>query len=105
MKSRMYSSLGMLSRLGGDTTTTMKSDFLGTKEVVNPSDEWTEAILDKAKAYTDSAIEGSGHLTEIITPENSGLEITDKNNIDIDDDITFILDCNYDEDEENTTQE
>jgi hypothetical protein len=42
--------------MGSDTVTVMKSDFLGIKEIVNPSEEWTKAVLDEAKAYTDSAI-------------------------------------------------
>ena len=94
MKSRMYSSMGMLSRMGGETPAVMKSEFLGMREIVNPSEEWTKALLDEAKSYTDTAIQQSGHITEITTPENSGLEVTNKNNIDIDDEITFILDCN-----------
>lgn len=56
MRSRMHSSAALLSRMGSDTVTVMKSDFLGIKEIVNPSEEWTQAVLDEARAYTDSAI-------------------------------------------------
>lgn len=40
-------------------------------------------------------LENAGHLTEITTTANNGLKVTNKNNIDIDTDVVFVLDCNW----------
>ena len=37
----------------------------------------------------------TNHLTEITTTENGGLKVTNKNKIDIDDDIIFVLNANF----------
>lgn len=42
-----------------------------------------------------NTLENAGHLTEITTTANNGLKVTDKNNIDIDTDVVFVLDCNW----------
>lgn len=43
---------------------------------------------------THEWVEGNGYLTEITTTANNGLKVTNKNQIDIDTDVVFVLDCN-----------
>lgn len=40
-------------------------------------------------------LEKAGHISEITTTPNNGLKVTNKNNIDIDDEVIFVLDCNW----------
>jgi hypothetical protein len=47
------------------------------------------ALSDKA----DKSVNGKSVLYEIKTTSNEGLKITNNNQIDIDNDIVFILDC------------
>lgn len=49
-------------------------------------------VVDANKATWDKA--GTA-LQEITTTENNGLKVTNKNNIDIDTDVVFVLDCNW----------
>ena len=44
---------------------------------------------------TEGWVEGKNYLTEVTTTENNGLKVTNKNHIDIDTDVVFVLDCNW----------
>lgn len=48
-----------------------------------------------ATAERVKALEDANHISEITTTENGGLKVTNKNQIDIDTDIVFVLNCNY----------
>lgn len=123
---RMRSSLQMLTKMSGQSTvmptnistdnefiqtdlnpediTVIKANFVGNQQFVVMDEDQMKAILQQAQAYTDTAIAQSGHLTEITTTKGGGLEVTDNNHIDIDDEVVFIIDCDYEENKENTDQ-
>ena len=41
------------------------------------------------------ALEDANHISEVTTTENGGLKVTNKNQIDIDDEVVFVLNCNW----------
>ena len=84
----------MIGKMKGSSTSVFSSGFIGTKIIYNPTEEQIQDILKITKEYVDEAIAESGHLTEIVTTENGGLKVTDKNKIDIDEEIEFIIDAN-----------
>ena len=81
-------------RMKGSTSSVFQSGFVGTKIVYHPTEEQIQDIMKLTQEYVDKAIEESGHLTEITTTENGGLKVTDKNKIDFDEEIEFVIDAN-----------
>lgn len=65
---------------------TVLADYY-TKEEVNGIIEGIDQRVE--------ALEKAGHISEITTTPNNGLKVTNKNNIDIDTDVVFVLDCNW----------
>lgn len=51
--------------------------------------------LNKTWATTEQGAKADSALQEITTPANNGLKVTNKNNIEIDTDVIFVLDCNW----------
>jgi hypothetical protein len=94
MKTRMTSREMLTSRLKSQNETVIKSGFVGTEQIVNPNDEWVKELMEDVKDYVLEELSGQGVLTEIITTEGAGLKVTDKNKIDIDDEVEFIIDAN-----------
>lgn len=51
------------------------------------------------QVYVDNAIANSGHISEVVAnntdSKHSGLKVTDKNKIEIDDEVIFILNANF----------
>lgn len=73
-----------------------------TWEEVGVAKGLVDALAGEGNTTTVAAIdtrvgvlENAGHLTEITTTANNGLKVTNKNNIDIDTDVVFVLDCNW----------
>ena len=73
-----------------------------TWEEVGIAKGLVDALAGEGNKTTGAAIddrvgklENAGHLTEITTTANNGLKVTNKNNIDIDTDVIFVLDCNW----------
>lgn len=73
-----------------------------TWEEVGVAKELVDALAGEGNTTTVAAIdervgnlENAGHLTEITTTANNGLKVTNKNNIDIDEDVIFVLNCNW----------
>lgn len=95
MTSIQYSKM-LQSSLSNNNNSIIDTNFIGTKKVLDHNDEWVQLILQETKAYTDTAIQENEGIKEIFTDENGGLVVTNKNNINFDDEITFILDCNED---------
>lgn len=84
----------MIGKMKGSSTSVFSSGFIGTKIIYSPSEEQIQDILKITKEYVDDAIAESGHLTEIVAAENSGLKVIDKNKIDFDDEVEFVIDAN-----------
>ena len=95
MKTRMTSREMLTSRLKSQNETVIKSGFIGTEQIVNPNDEWVKELMEDVKDYVLEELKDSGVLTEIVTTEG-GLKVTDRNKIDIDDEVEFVIDANDD---------
>lgn len=55
----------------------------------------TNAGLIKDNTDRIKALEDANHISEVTTTENGGLKVTNKNQIDIDDEVVFVLNCNW----------
>ena len=55
----------------------------------------TNAGLIQGNTNRIKALEDANHISEITTTENGGLKVTNKNQIDIDTDVVFVLNCNW----------
>ena len=55
----------------------------------------TNAGLIQGNTDRIKALEDANHISEVTTTENGGLKVTNKNQIDIDDEVVFVLNCNW----------
>ena len=55
----------------------------------------TNAGLIQGNTNRIKALEDANHISEVTTTENGGLKVTNKNQIDIDTDVVFVLNCNW----------
>ena len=55
----------------------------------------TNAGLIQDNTDRSKALEDANHISEVTTTENGGLKVTNKNQIDIDDEVVFVLNCNW----------